>query len=89
MTDQFALATDFSSDRRLLAVAGDKGKLGLWDASTLAPVRALQGLRGWTQAVACSRDGRRAARDTATTPAAIWDVGSAGRPRSRATSSAS
>ena len=45
--DELALATDFSPDGRLLAVAGDKGELGLWDARTLAPVRRLEGLHGW------------------------------------------
>jgi WD40 repeat protein/DNA-binding SARP family transcriptional activator len=73
-----ALATDFSPDGRLLAVAGDKGELGLWDARTLAPVRRLEGLRGWTQAVAFSPDGRLvAAGDFSDKPRLlVWDVGS-------------
>jgi WD40 repeat protein len=73
-----ALATDFSPDGRLLAVAGDKGKLGLWDARTLAPVRRLEGLRGWIQAVAFSPDGRLvAAGDIGgdNRRLLIWDVG--------------
>ena len=70
-----ALATDFSPNGRLLAVADDKGKLGLWDARTLARVRGLQGLRGWTQAVAFSPDGRRvAAGDFSDKPSAA-DLG--------------
>jgi WD40 repeat protein/DNA-binding SARP family transcriptional activator len=73
-----ALATDFSPDGRLLAVAGDKGELGLWDARTLAPVRRLEGLRGWTQAVAFSPDGRLvAAGDFSDKPRLlVWDAGS-------------
>ena len=74
-----ALATDFSPDGRLLAVAGDKGELGLWDARTLAPVRRLQGLRGWTQAVAFSPDGRLVAAgdNSGDNPRLlIWEVGS-------------
>jgi WD40 repeat protein len=74
-----ALAADFSPAGRLLAVAGDKGELGLWDARTLAPVRRLEGLRGWTQAVAFSPDGRLlAAGDQAgdNPRLLIWDVGS-------------
>ena len=73
-----ALATDFSPNGRLLAVAGDKGELGLWDARTLAPVRRLEGLRGWTQAVAFSPDGRRVAAGdwSADNRLLIWDVAS-------------
>jgi WD40 repeat protein len=73
-----ALATDFSPDGRLLAVAGDKGVLGLWDARTLAPVRRLEGLRGWTQAVTFSPNGRLvAAGDFSDKPRLrVWDVGS-------------
>ena len=74
-----ALATDFSPDGRLLAVAGDKGELGLWDARTLAPVRRLEGLRGWIQAVAFSPGGRLVAAgdNSGDNPRLlIWDVGS-------------
>ena len=74
-----ALATDFSPGGRLLAVAGDKGELGLWDARTLAPVRRLEGLRGWIQAVTFSPNGRLVAAgdNTGENPRLlIWDVGS-------------
>ena len=79
--DELALATDFSPNGRLLAVAGDKGRLGLWDARTLAPVRRLDGLRGWVQAVAFSPDGRRVAAgdNTGDSRVLIWDVGSGRR----------
>ena len=76
-----ALATDFSSDGRLLAVAGDKGELGLWDARTLAAVRRLEGLRGWIQTVAFSPDGRFVAAGEISDDSRllIWDAGSGRR----------
>jgi WD40 repeat protein len=72
-----ALAVDFSSDGRWLAVGGAGGRVDLRDARALAPARRLPGLRGWTQAVAFSPDGRLLAAGDVSTPSPqllIWDV---------------
>ena len=74
-----ALAVDFSPDGRLLAVTGDRGRVGLWDARTLKPAGQLTGLGYWTQAVAFSPDGSLiAAGDTNDDRATlrVWDVAS-------------
>ena len=53
-----ALSVDFSPGGRLLAVTGEGGELTLWNARTLAPAGELRGMRGHSQALAFSPDGK-------------------------------
>ena len=61
-----------------LAVTGERGRLTLWDAQTLAPAGELKGLAGFSQALAFSPDGKllAAAEVDASQPRPlrVWDV---------------
>ena len=57
----FVGAIAYSPDGRLLAVAGQRGQVTLWDARTLRPAGELSGLRTAVLTLAFSPDGRRLA----------------------------
>jgi WD40 repeat protein len=62
--DGAALAAAYSADGKLLAVAGDGGRVPLLDGRTLGPMRELRTGRGFVQGLAISPDGARIAAAT-------------------------
>jgi len=61
-------------DGRLLAHAGEDGKVHLWDLRTGKEAAPLSGNRGQLTAVAFSPDGKRLATGSTDTTALIWDA---------------
>ncbi len=68
--------TTFSPDGKLLAAAGDSGRIEIRDAWFLEHLATLRGHDGAARAVSFSGDGRRLASCGGDGTIALWDVGS-------------
>lgn len=64
----------FSPDSSLLASAGDRGNVRLWDVETGEKVLLLQGHRGSVNSVAFSPDGSRIATASDDSTVCLWDA---------------
>ncbi len=74
LSDEGEAQPAFSPDGRLLAQAGDDGKVRLWDLRTGKEAAAPTGHRGRVTALGFSPDGARLATGGSDTAAVVWDA---------------
>lgn len=69
-------AAAFSPDGKLLATAGPKNRLSLWDAPTLKTLRSLRGHEGEVRSLDFSPDGKQFVSGGVDKTIRLWDVAS-------------